>query len=183
MTQTFEELISAELDALYSAALCFTQDDHQAEDLLQESAIRAFHEFRSGRPKSDVRVWMLGKLVTTYLRRERLRGADPLSETLEAMGDMVSTVADVVGVSFPEPGTRAHERLRSWLDQAWPEVDPGDRLVLWLSAVERLRPARVAQMLELDEEQVRRRHYRARRGLSSGALRRIAEGRLGGAEA
>lgn len=183
MAQTFEELISSDLDGLYSAALCFTQDEHRAEELLQETAVQAFHEFRSGRSESDFRVWMLEMLVANYLRRQRRSGADPLAERLDGIDDLGAADADARSVSFPEPGTRAYEWLRSWLDGAWPELDPGDRLVLWLAAVERIRPSRMARMLNLDEEQVRRRHFRARRALSSGAFRQLAKGRFGSAEA
>ena len=184
MHRTFEELIGSDLDDLHSAALCFTQDRHRAEELLQEAAIRAFHEFRSGVSPADFRRWMLGILVTTYLLKERRRGVDPLAVEVGPESEEQPDRGQDVAVPFPEPGTRAHEWLRAWLNEAWPELDAGDRLVLWLAAVERIRHPRVATMLGLAEEQVRRRHYRARRSLSTGASRLLARDRcLGSAEA
>ncbi len=166
MAQTFEELISSNLDSFYSAALCFTLDEGEAEELVQEAAIRAFNEFSRRRQVADFSVWMLGVLVGTYLERERRRGDDPLAET----DGREEGPGDGTGWSrlppFPEPGSREHGWLRGWLGRAWKELQAGDRLVLWLSDVERLRHARVAELVGIRLDQVRRRHYRARRGLS-----------------
>lgn len=182
MAQTFEESLTSDLDDLYAAALCFTQDEHRAEELLQEAAIRAFHEFHSPLQSAEFRVWMLGLLAATHLRRERRRGQDPFKEGVEPIHAEDEGVQEAFS-AFPERGTRAYEWLRVWLDRAWVALDPGDRLVLWLVAVERLRHRRVAEILGLDEEQVRRRHYRARRTLSLGAAEHIKHGTPGSAEA
>ncbi len=176
MPQTFEEFISSDLDGLYSAALCFTADTARAEELLQEAAIQAFHQFRARSADPEFRHWMLEILVSTYLRRERRRGSDPLAEEV-AVAD--ADMKQVEAAAFPRPGTRAYAWLRTWLEDAWPELDPGDRLVLWLAAIERLRHGRVAKMLGLEEEQVRRRHYRARCTLSMGARRQLGHDRTG----
>ncbi len=166
MAQTFEELISSNLDGFYSAALCFTLDEAEAEELLQEAAIRAFNEFSRRKRVADFGAWMLGILVGTYLERERRRGDDPLAET----DGREEGLGDGTGWSrlppFPDPGSPEPGWLRGWLGRAWKELQAGDRLVLWLSDVERLRHARVAELVGIRLDQVRRRHYRARRGLS-----------------
>ena len=182
MPQTFEEFISSDLDDLYAAALCFTQDEHFAEELLQEASIRAFHEFRGPTRNPDFKGWMLGVLVNTYLLRERRAGADPFQAELPPFGNEAEEGRDPPR-PFPREGTRAYEFLRAWLDGAWHELDAGDRVVLWLAAITRLRHPRVAAILGLDEQQVRRRHYRARRTLSVGAANHIKRRMPGSAEA
>lgn len=182
MPQTFEELIGFHLDDLYSAALCFTLDEHRAEELLQEASIRAFHEFpgRAGSP--DFRYAMLEVLVSTYLQRQRRRGRDPLATDAAPATEMFSDGAQPYIEPFPAPGTPEHRLLSAWMSEVWPELNDGDRLILWLADVERLRHPHVARMIGIDVEEVRGRHYRARRTLSRGAARELGGRAVGGSE-
>lgn len=166
MAQTFEELISSNLDGFYSAALCFTLNEGDAEELLQEAVIRGFNEFSRHKRVADFGAWMLGVLVGTYLERERRRGEDPLAETDRLEEDLGNGAGWSRLRPFPERGSPERGWLHGWLGRAWKELDAGDRLVLWLSDVERLRHTRVAELIGIGMEQVRRRHYRARRMLS-----------------
>ncbi len=171
MAQTFEELIGQQLDDLYSAALCFTLDPHRAEELLQEASVRAFHEL-SDLPAAEFRIRMLQVLVSTFLQRQRRMGRDPLASEPEPFDEMLQGEAPVIE-PFPEPGTPGHRLIQDWLTRAWSRLEAGDRLVLWLTDVERLRHRVVAAVIGLDEEEVRRRHYRARLSLSRGAVREL----------
>lgn len=182
MAQTFEELIGSYLDGLYSAALCFTADEHRAEELLQEAAIRAFHQYLGRRWPSDFRQSMLEMLVTTYLERERRLGRDPLSPQLAPPHETADGSDGRDVEAFPLPGTNGYALMREWLSRNWPRLDDGDRLVLWLADVERIRHPRVAEMIGIDEQQVRSRHYRARRVLSRGAARELARRRASAEE-
>jgi len=172
MGQTFEELVGRHLDDLYSAALCFTLDEHRAEELLQDASIQAFHEF-SRRPRhSDFRTAMLEVLVNTFLQRQRRMGVEPLASGAaplhETLGSSPMTIAP-----FPEPGTAGYRLLHDWMNGVWSYLDVGDRLVLWLVDVERIRHPRVAVMIGLAVDEVRNRHYRARLVLSHGAAREL----------
>jgi RNA polymerase sigma factor (sigma-70 family) len=179
MGQTFEELISRHLDDLYSAALCFTLDERRAEDLLQEASIRAFHEVRQVEDASEFRLAMLAVLVSTFLKRQRRAGHDPLAPDGELAVDIRQAREEADIAPFPEPGTPGYRILRDWIARVWPELGDGDRLVLWLADVERVRHSRVAAMTGIDEEEVRARHYRARRRLSGGAANEL-QGRAKG---
>lgn len=173
MGQTFEEHIGLHLDDLYSAALCFTLDRNRAEDLLQEASIRAFHELSRRGLEKDFRVEMLKVLVTTYLHRQRREGHDPLESDVGLLSEMFDDAWRQDAEPFPEPGTTGYRILRDWIGEIWSELDDGDRLVLWLADVERMRHAVVASITGLDEQQVRLRHHRARTVLSRGAIRRL----------
>lgn len=184
MGQTFEELIGQNLDDLYSAALCFTLDEHRAEALLQEASIRAFHEYPRGRREVDFRQQMLAVLVSTYLQRQRRLGRDPLAAASAPREETLSARTDLQVEPFPAPGTPGYRLMRDWMNRVWSDLDDGDRLILWLADVERLRHRRVAEIIGIEEEQVRGRHYRARLTLSQGAVREIAGLRsAGGMEA
>jgi RNA polymerase sigma factor (sigma-70 family) len=179
MGETFEELIGRHLDDLYSAALCFTLDEHRAEELLQEASVRAFHEL-SDRSAAEFRMKMIQVLVSTFLQRQRRMGRDPLASGAEPVDEMLQGEPPVLE-PFPEPGTPGYRLIRDWLSRAWAELEAGDRLILWLADVERLRHTVIAAVIGLDVEEVRRRHYRARLSLSRGAARELGRSAAGGA--
>jgi RNA polymerase sigma factor (sigma-70 family) len=183
MGQTFEELIGFHLDDLYSAALCFTMDELHAEELLQEASIRAFHEFSRGHRDVDFRDAMLGVLVSTYLQREQRAGRDPLTPEGAPLEEALFASAGMEVEPFPTPGSPGYLLLRDWMSQVWDQLEDGDRLVLWLADVERLRHSVIAVMIGRDEEEVRNRHYRARLMLSQGAARELGVRTIGSAEA
>jgi len=160
MAKTFEEQIGVYLDQLYSAALCFTLDEHRAEELLQEAAIRAFHEYSGRRGDEDFRHFMLQILVATYLKRRRSMGSDPLASEAVIMEEVFETRQELPG-PFPPPGSSARLFMTRWMRGVWVELDDGDRVVLWLADIERLRHRRVAALTGLKVTEVRWRHYRA----------------------
>jgi len=85
----FDALYDAHTPALYALALRLTAGDQsEAEDLVQESWVRAVRAFSSFRARSALRSWLCGLLVN--VRRERMRtdwrtvdalGAEPAAET------------------------------------------------------------------------------------------------------
>ncbi|HEY7894173.1 MAG TPA: RNA polymerase sigma factor [Gemmatimonadaceae bacterium] len=68
----FRALYRAHTPALYALAMRLTGGDHiEAEDLVQESWVRAVRELSSFRARSALRSWLCGVLVN--IRRERIR--------------------------------------------------------------------------------------------------------------
>lgn len=68
----FRALYRAHTPALYALALRLTGGDHgEAEDLVQESWVRAVRALSSFRARSPLRSWLCGLLVN--VRRERIR--------------------------------------------------------------------------------------------------------------
>src|SRR5919106_2457626 len=70
--QAFEELVGANLDALYrtSLRLCAGRTD-DAEDLLQETMLRAFRKRHDLRDPAAARSWLFTILVRTHANRLR----------------------------------------------------------------------------------------------------------------
>ena len=70
----FRTLYRAHTPALYALALRLTgSDQHEAEDLVQETWVRATRNMAAFRGESALRTWLCGVLVN--VRRERLRSA------------------------------------------------------------------------------------------------------------
>lgn len=67
----FEGEVLPHLDALYGLALKFTRDPARAEDLVQDSLVKAFrfwHRFESG---SNVKAWLFKILTNTFYNTTR----------------------------------------------------------------------------------------------------------------
>ena len=63
----FEELALPLLDSVYNFAYWLVQDRADAEDLVQETYLKAFRGFASFRPNTNFRAWILRILKNTFL--------------------------------------------------------------------------------------------------------------------
>jgi RNA polymerase sigma-70 factor (ECF subfamily) len=163
--RAFEDLLSANLDSLYrtSARLCGDPDD--AQDLLQDAALRAFQHRHQLRDPEAGRSWLFKILVRTHLNRVRSERRRP--ESIESdlnEGEFESALADW---SSEKAGGDWLDRLaeRERVALAVQEVDPRLRVVLLLSDVEEFSQREVAAMLEIPGGTVASRLFRARRAL------------------
>jgi len=69
----FEELAVPAFDSLYNFARWLTQNQTEAEDLVQETYLKALRSFASFQPGTNFRAWMLRILKNTFLSsRSRL---------------------------------------------------------------------------------------------------------------
>ena len=83
-TREFEAVALIHLDALYRNALRLTQNRSEAEDLVQETCLRAFRSFHRFNPGTNCRAWLFTILRNAFLNRIRQAGRDVLAaETAE----------------------------------------------------------------------------------------------------
>lgn len=77
-----EKLFAAEAmphaDALYGAALRLTRSQRDAEDLVQDTLLKAFTHFDRYRPGTNCRAWMFKILTNTFINRYRRKQRDPV---------------------------------------------------------------------------------------------------------
>jgi RNA polymerase sigma-70 factor (ECF subfamily) len=67
MTAAFEELALPLFDQLYNFARWLTQDPSEAEDLVQETYVKALKGFASFQPGTNFRAWIYRILRNTFL--------------------------------------------------------------------------------------------------------------------
>jgi RNA polymerase sigma-70 factor (ECF subfamily) len=63
----FEELATPILNSAYNLARWLARNDHDAEDLVQETYLRAFRSFASFQPGTNFRAWIFRILRNTFL--------------------------------------------------------------------------------------------------------------------
>jgi RNA polymerase sigma-70 factor (ECF subfamily) len=84
----FEKLLRQHVDALYFAALDLSGRPGDAEDLVQETAMKGLRRFDSFQAGTDFKAWMMRILANTYIdlyrrrKREKPAGAEDAVETI-----------------------------------------------------------------------------------------------------
>src|SRR4026207_772887 len=74
---TFAEQAMPYMDALYSAALRMTRNPSDAEDLVQETYLRAYRGFGGFQEGTNVRAWLYKILTNTYINMYRAKKRRP----------------------------------------------------------------------------------------------------------
>ena len=67
----FEALALPHLDALYSAGLRLTKNERDAEDLVQDSFMRAYRFFDKFERGTNIKAWLFKILTNTFINRYR----------------------------------------------------------------------------------------------------------------
>ncbi len=69
----FEEVAMRHTDELYGAALRYTKNERDAEDLVQETMLKAFSFFHRFQQNTNCRAWLFKILTNTFINQYRRR--------------------------------------------------------------------------------------------------------------
>lgn len=83
--KSFEAEALPHLKALYGTAWRLTRNTHDAEDLVQETFLRAYRAFDSYTPGTNARAWLF--TILHRVRADALRRARRAPQTVELEGD------------------------------------------------------------------------------------------------
>ncbi len=160
------------LDNLYGAALRLTRRAPEAEDLVQETYLKAFRFARSFEQGTNLKAWLFTILHNTWRNMRRRDFRDPIDVDSEVVDRAVATAE--TGVTPEQLLTRA--TLDADLQAALESLPETFRQAVWLRDVEELSYAEIARALEIPAGTVMSRISRARRRL----YQRLTEGEPGG---
>ncbi len=165
-TSSFEADALASIDSLYRTALRLTRDPADAEDLVQDTYLKAFRAASQFEPGTNLRAWLFTILHNTARNRARDRARDAVT----ADSDVVERAADApaVGgtdlVDTPE-SLLLKDTLDPDLQAAVDALPPAFRQAVWLRDVEEFTYAEIAAMLQIPVGTVMSRISRGRRML------------------
>jgi RNA polymerase sigma-70 factor (ECF subfamily) len=72
----FEQLALQHLDPLYSAALRLTKNDRDAEDLVQDTVLRAYRFFDKFERGTNLKAWLFKILTNTFINSYRRKAKE-----------------------------------------------------------------------------------------------------------
>src|SRR5688572_29450295 len=159
---SFEAEALTYLDGLYRAALRLTRVPADAEDLVQETYLRAFRASESFEPDTNLRAWLFTILHNTARNRARDRAREPVTVDSEA----VDRAADTRPGRADTPETiLLRDTLAPELQAAIDDLPETFRQAVWLRDVEEFSYAEIAAMMEIPIGTVMSRISRGRRML------------------
>jgi RNA polymerase sigma-70 factor (ECF subfamily) len=166
VSPAFETEALASLDSLYRAALRLTHVPADAEDLVQETYLKAFRSAGQFEPGTNLRAWLFTILHNTARNRARDRARD----TVAIDSDAVERAADVPA---PAPGfgprgetpesLLLRDTLAPELQSAIDDLPDAFRQAVWLRDVEEFSYAEIADVLAIPLGTVMSRISRGRR--------------------
>lgn len=164
----FEAEVLPHLDAMYRTALRLTRSPSDADDLVQDTAIKAYRFFDSYEQGTHIRAWLLKILTNLFFSRHR-RGALEANVRQLALVDPVAdgwlSAASVASNREPE---RLVERplLEAAVAKALEDIPEDFRTVLVLVDIEGLTYREVADAMGCPMGTVMSRLHRARKAVA-----------------
>jgi RNA polymerase sigma-70 factor (ECF subfamily) len=153
------------LDSLYRTALRLGRDKADAEDLVQDTYLKAFRAARQFRAGTNLRAWLFTILHNTARNRYRDRARDQVtvsSEIVEQTADAWPVVGAHPGAETPET-LLLRDTLAPQLQAAVDALPAVFREAVWLRDVEEFSYAEIAEMLDVPIGTVMSRISRGRR--------------------
>jgi RNA polymerase sigma-70 factor (ECF subfamily) len=156
--QDFERMVLPHRDALYGHALSLTHNADEAEDLVQETTLRAFRGFASFRADGPIRAWLLTILRNLFINGYRTRIRAPRAVSLDALEN-----PDPVVPNEPGPERQVFSRLENEaLASAIANLPSDYKEVLMMSDVRGMSYQEISETLGVPIGTVRSRLSRAR---------------------
>lgn len=160
--RAFESTALAQFDNLFGMAMHLTRSRAEAEDLVQETLVRAYRFWASFRPGSSVRAWLFTILRNTFITRYHRQGREKaLAEGLELEQDVHDGPIPSAAPS-PEQAV-GHLALRERIDGALQRLPADYRMAVVLADIEGLSYKEIAEAMECPIGTVMSRIYRGRR--------------------
>jgi RNA polymerase sigma-70 factor, ECF subfamily len=161
-------------DALYGSALRLTRNRQDAEDLLQETYLKAFAHYDGFTEGTNLKAWLFRILKNAFINGYRHTKAGPKEVDLGAGGDEAleaagSRAREAGASSTPEESLMAAALDREVAD-ALAALPEDFRLVVELVDLQDFSYREVADILEVPLGTVMSRLYRGRRLLESALL-------------
>ena len=161
-------------ERLYNFACWLTQDRQEAEDLVQETYVKALKGFSSFQPGTNFRAWIYKILRNTFLTsRTGLKATATVQLDLEGEDEALPTMKETPESILVQ---RSDWQL---MQQALEQLPVAFREVLVLCEVEEMSYQEIAATLAIPMGTVMSRLSRARRALRAGVIKMQSVGAQG----
>jgi RNA polymerase sigma-70 factor (ECF subfamily) len=170
----FTDLTLEYMPALYSAALRMTRSAPEAEDLVQETYLKAYRAFDSFEAGTNLKAWLYKILTNTFINAYRARQRRPEQTDIEDVEDLY-LYRRLGGLESAAAGRSAEEEvLERFTDtevkEALESLPEQFRLAVLLADVEGFSYKEIADIMEVPIGTVMSRLHRGRRALQKALL-------------
>ena len=169
----FERQAIPHLASLYNTAYRMARNAQDAEDLVQETYLRAYRSFDQFTPGTNLKAWLFRILKNAFINEYRKRRAAPVEEEFAALEDSFESRIDTdryPGAKNPEQEALEHS-LDENVQRALDELPPDYRMAVLLADLEGFSYKEIAEILEIPIGTVMSRLYRGRKQLEEVLLR------------
>lgn len=158
----FEREMLPHLDALYNFAIRLTTDPIDAEDLVQDTIVKAFRFFSSYEKGTNAKAWLFRILKNSYINNYRKKSKQPQQVDYDEVSTYYESVRSEQSDTTDMEDIMYRDMLDDQITKALQRLPEDFRTVVLLCDVEGFTYEEIANMLDVPIGTIRSRLHRGR---------------------
>jgi len=168
----FADLAMEHMSSLYSAAMRMTRNPADAEDLVQETYLKAYRGFGGFTEGTNLKAWLYRILTNTYINSYRAKQRRPDETDLDDVEDLY-LYRRIGGLDGSRMGRSAEDELLDLFSEAEVKaaveaLPESFRMAVLLADVEGFSYKEIAEIMDIPIGTVMSRLHRGRKALEKG---------------
>ncbi len=160
--KAFNNEMLPHLDALYNFALRLTYDSTDAEDLVQESLVKAYRFFHSYEKGTNARAWLFRILRNSFINNYRKQSRQPQQIDYDEVSSFYETIRSEQSDTTDLEDKMYRDMMDDEVSKALSRLPEDFRTVVMLCDVEDFTYEEIANMLDVPIGTIRSRLHRGR---------------------
>lgn len=169
--RSFDAAALPHMDALFRTALRMTKNTNDAEDLVQETYVKAYRFWEKFEPGSNARAWLFKIMTNVFINEYRSKSRTPIAVNVDDLDDnfLYGQLATTAPGDDPEKKLFA-KIFDDDVKRAIENLPDDFRLVVVLSFIEGFSYQEIAEIADLQLGTVKSRLHRGRKLLQKELL-------------